>query len=151
LLPDPGDYHALKTVCKHSPAAPRFNTVRVDSNRDDWEFYCRKLVLPYTLRSLRTGTYASRYCTRRQIRKKCKSAREMQNSSIAHFGIGSTLEDDNTTSTPPIFVVPSAILGVFDLSHRSNNRGCYIMSARLSSLLIDAMKTKRLLLTFIVV
>jgi hypothetical protein len=48
--------------------------------------------------------------------KKYESAREMQNSSIAHIGIGSTLEDDNTTSTPPIFVVPSAILGVFDIS-----------------------------------
>jgi hypothetical protein len=75
----------------------------------------------------------------------------MQNSSIAHIGIGSTLEDDNTTSTTPIFVVPSAILGVFDLSHRSNNQGCLIISMRFAALLlIDAMKTKRLLLTFIV-
>jgi hypothetical protein len=69
------------------------------------------------------------------------SSREMQNSSIAHVGIGSTSEDDNTTSTTPIIVVLSSIFGVFDLSHGRKNRGCFIMTLRFSPLLIDAMKS----------
>jgi hypothetical protein len=39
-----------------------------------------------------------------------------------------TSEDDNTTSTTPMFVVLSLIFIVFDLSHRSKNRGCFTMS-----------------------
>jgi hypothetical protein len=47
--------------------------------RDDRECYCRKLVHPYAPHNLRTRTYTSGYCTRRQImtkmqvREKCKT------------------------------------------------------------------------------
>jgi hypothetical protein len=78
---------------------------------------------PYMARNQRTGTYTPRNAakcwtiiTRRQNHEKIASPREMQSSSIAHIGIGSPLEDDNTTSTALIFVALSLILGVFDLS-----------------------------------
>jgi hypothetical protein len=97
--------------------------VRVTLNHVDWECYCVGMCRSWYIPAHHVTSVQARtrreilHCTTEKTKNHRKNAspREMQNSLIAHIGIGSPLEDDNTTSTELIFVVLQSIFGVCNL------------------------------------